>query len=105
MKRKCVKCDLPGIKVGKILITGPTQCEFCGTEYAVARYANLPYVVTGIVAVLFLLSWLTGTFNAFVFLLLSGIWLAFEFAWEALVPLTPAQPPDKEDTTPDKIVL
>lgn len=76
-----------GIKVGKIIITGPTYCTYCGTEYEVARYRNLPYAATGVLAVLFLLAWLTGKFNALIFLLFSGLWLVFEFAWEALVPL------------------
>ena len=76
-----------GIKVGKIILTGPTHCAYCGTEYEVARYKNLPYTATAVLAILFLLTWLTGKFNAMVFLLLSGLWLVFEFTWEALVPL------------------
>lgn len=76
-----------GIKVGKIVLTGPTRCAYCGTEYEAARYENLPYAATGVLAVLFLLAWATGKLNALVFLLLSGLWLVFEFAWEALVPL------------------
>ena len=76
-----------GIKVGKIILTGPTQCAYCGAEYEAARYGNLPYTATGVLIILFLLAWITGRLNAFVFLLLSGLWLAFEFTWEALVPL------------------
>ena len=89
-----------GIKVGKIVVTGPTTCAYCGTEYEVARYKNLPYAATGALAVLFLLAWLTGRFNAFVFLLLSGLWLVFELIWEALVPLK-----IRTETKQDEIVL
>lgn len=52
-----------------------------------ARYKNLPYTATGVLAILFLLAWFSGKLNAFVFLLLSGLWLVFELVWEALVPL------------------
>ena len=87
MKRKCLRCNNMGIKVGKIILTGPTHCAYCGTEYEAARYGNLPYTATGILVILFLLAWATGRLNALVFLLLSGLWLVFEFTWEALVPL------------------
>ena len=100
MKRKCPKCQNMGIKVGKIVITGPTSCAYCGTVYEVARYKNLPFAATAAVAVLFLLSWFTGTFNAIVFLLLSGLWLLFEFVWETLVPLRV-----RDEVEQDEIVL
>ena len=89
-----------GIKVGEIVVTGPTTCAYCGTEYEVARYQNLPYVAAGTLAVLFLLAWLTGRFNAFVFLLISGLWLVFQLIWEALVPLK-----IRAEAEQDKIVL
>ena len=89
-----------GIKVGKIVITGPTSCMYCGTEYEVARYKNLPYAATGAIAILFLLAWLSGKFNAFVFLLLSGLWLTFEIIWEAVVPLKM-----RNEAPQDEIVL
>lgn len=100
MKRRCLKCHNKGIKVGKIVITGPTSCAYCGTEYEVARYKNLPYTATGAIAILFLLVWLSGKLNAFVFLFLSGLWLAFEIMWEALVPLK-----IRDTVKQDKIVL
>ncbi len=100
MKRRCLKCHNRGIKVGKIVITGPTACAYCGTEYEVARYKNLPYIATSAVAALFLLAWLSGIFNAIVFLLLSGLWLIFEIAWETFVPLKM-----RNEVTPDEIVL
>ncbi len=100
MRRKCVKCNNLGIKVGRIVLTGPTYCEFCKTEYEAARYANLPYAATGTLAILFLLTWLTGRFDAMVFLLMSGAWLVFQFAWEALVPLRPIEGNEKERDDP-----
>ena len=33
--------------------------------------------------------WIFGVLNASVFLILCGVWLAFDFAWESLVPLQP----------------
>ena len=91
-----------GIKVGKIILTGPAHCAYCGTEYEAARYGNLPYTATGVLIVLFLLAWITGRLNAFVFLLLSGLWLAFELAWEALVPLKVLE---ENEQTKDEIEL
>lgn len=87
-----------GIRIGKVVITGPTACAFCGTEYEVARYKNLPYAATGILAVIFLLAWFTGKFNAMVFLLLSGLWLVFELVWETVVPLKIRSGPKDEIT-------
>ena len=91
-----------GIKVGKIVLTGPTHCVYCGTEYEAARYENLPYTATGVLVVLFLLAWAIGKLNALGFLLLSGLWLVFEFTWEALVPLKVLE---KNEQNQDEIEL
>jgi hypothetical protein len=77
--------------VGKVVILGPTQCEYCGTEYDIARYKNLPYAVAGVLAAIFVLTWLTGRLNGILFLILCGVWLTFDLIWESLAPLQPVK--------------
>ena len=89
MNRRCPNCRLKGIKVGRVLITGPPTCEICGTEYQPRRFANLRYAAAGLLAVVFLAAWLTGNINIGVFIILCGLWLVFDFLWEFLVPLKP----------------
>ncbi len=101
MKRTCSQCKLPGIKVGKVVTLGPMQCEFCGTEYEIARYRNLPYSVAGLLAVAFILLWLTDKLNGISFLMLCGVWLTFDLIWESLAPLRPIRPPDAGATSMD----
>lgn len=93
MKRVCDNCHMKGIKVGKVVLTGPTQCEACGTKYEVARFKNVPHIAAGAVALLFVLAWISNILNITVFLILSGVWLLVDFVWESLVPLTPVENP------------
>jgi hypothetical protein len=86
--------------VGKVVMSGPTQCEYCGTEYDIARYKNLPYTVAGLLAVIFVLAWLTGKLNGIVFLILGGVWLTFDLIWESLAPLQPVKHSRKNPPAP-----
>ncbi len=79
---------------------GPTRCEYCGTEYDIARYKNLPYTVAGLLAVIFVLAWLTGNLNGISFLILCGVWLTFDLIWESLAPLQPVQHSRKNPPAP-----
>lgn len=89
MKRTCSKCNLAGIKIGRVVITGPARCQFCGTEYEVSHYRNLPYTVAIALALMFAFFWISGMLSVSVFLILCGVWLTFDLAWESLVPLQP----------------
>lgn len=100
MKRTCSQCKQPGIKVGKVVMLGPTQCEYCGTEYDVARYKNLPYTIAGLLAFIFVLAWLTGKLNGIMFLILCGVWLTFDLIWESLAPLQPVKRSRKDPQAP-----
>ncbi len=79
---------------------GPMQCEYCGTEYDIARYKNLPYTVAGLLAVTFVLAWLMGKLNGIVFLMLCGVWLTFDLIWESLAPLQPVKHTRKDPPAP-----
>lgn len=87
-----------GIKVGRVLQSGPPTCEVCGTEYRLARVTNLPHAAAGVLAVMFLVAWLTDRINIGVFIILCGLWLLLDFLWEYLVPL---QKLTGEDQEPD----
>lgn len=76
------------------------QCEYCGTEYEIARHKNLPYSVAGLLAALFVLTWLTGNFNGVVFLILCGVWLTFDLCWESLAPLQAVKPSLEDPQAP-----
>ncbi len=77
--------------MGKVIMLGPMQCEYCGTKYDIARYKNLPYTVAGLLAVIFVLAWLAGKLNGIFFLILGGVWLTFDLIWESLAPLQPVK--------------
>ena len=85
-----------GIKVGRVLQSGPPTCEVCGTEYQPATGANLPYTAAGVLAVVFLGAWLTDSINIGVFIVLCGLWLLLDFLWEYLVPLQRLSDEDQE---------
>ncbi len=87
MNRKCPACKLDGIKIGRVVTSGPPTCELCGAEFEVVRYKNLPHLAAAVLALLFLAAWLLDAINFGAFIVLCGVWLALDFLWELLVPL------------------
>lgn len=96
MNRKCMRCGLKGIKVGRVLPQGPPHCEICGTEYRVVRYQNLPHLAAGVVAAVFLFAWLSDSINVAAIIVVCGLWLVLDFLWELLVPLEPQDTDDSK---------
>ncbi len=86
--------------MGKVVLLGPTQCDFCGTEFVIARYRNLPYAVAGLLAVIFILTWLTGKLSGILFLILCGVWLTFDLIWENVAPLKRVKSSQKDPQAP-----
>ncbi len=98
MKRFCTACRHAGIKVGRVLFSGSFQCAYCGTEYEASRLKDLPHTVAGLLALVFVMAWFLNRLNGVVFLVLSGLWLAFDLVWQRTVPLRPV-PHDEDGVT------